>query len=273
MVESLESANIYDRLFELVKRLRGENGCPWDREQTPETIHPHLVEEAYELLEAIESGDTKGICEELGDVLFHIFFLARIFEEVNAFTMEDVVQGIIEKMVRRHPHVFGRTSRVSNADEVRSQWQRIKAQEGKQSGTEVGASFLDGVPKDLPALMRAYRLGQRASKVGFDWSDFTDIIAKVEEELKELREVLEKDIEGPEVSEEFGDVLFSMVNLARSIHVHPETALSRATSKFVRRFKFVEDTLKRQGRSLESASLAEMDEIWEKSKMKPDPFA
>ena len=267
MVTSLGSGSRYDQLFELVKRLRGENGCPWDREQTPESIHPHLVEEAYELLEAIESGDRKGACEELGDVLFHVFFLARIFEESEAFTMAEVIQGIIDKMVRRHPHVFGETSRVSNTEEVRSQWQRIKAQE-KEYAQKADVSLLDGVPKELPALMRAYRLGQRASKVGFDWSDPYEVLEKVVEELKELQEVLEADPSSSEVSEEFGDLLFSMVNLARAIKVHPETALWAATSKFVRRFKFVEDTLRRQGRSIDSASLAEMDEIWEASKKK-----
>lgn len=267
MVASLGSGSRYDQLFELVKRLRGENGCPWDREQTPESIHPHLVEEAYELLEAIESDDRAGVCEELGDVLFHVFFLARIFEESEAFTMADVIQGIIDKMVRRHPHVFGETSRVSNAAEVRSQWQRIKAQE-KEYAQEADISLLDGVPKQLPALMRAYRLGQRASKVGFDWSDPNEVVEKVEEELKELQEVLEANPKSSAVSEEFGDLLFSMVNLARTLKVHPETALWKATSKFVKRFKFVEETLKQKGRSLEAASLAEMDDIWEASKKK-----
>ena len=225
------------------------------------------MEEAYELLEAIESGDRAGVCEELGDVLFHVFFLTRIFEESEAFTMADVIQGIIDKMVRRHPHVFGETSRVSNAEEVRSQWQRIKAQE-KAHAQEADVSLLDGVPKQLPALMRAYRLGQRASKVGFDWSDPNEVVEKVEEELKELQEVLEADPKSSAVSEEFGDLLFSMVNLARTLKVHPETALWKATSKFVKRFKFVEETLKQKGQSLEAASLAEMDDIWEASKKK-----
>lgn len=267
MVESPGSETIYHRLYELVKRLRGKDGCPWDREQTPESIHPYLVEEAYELLDAIESGDTGDVCEELGDVLFHIFFLARIFEESNAFTMEDVLNQITEKMIRRHPHVFGPTREVSNAEEVRSQWQRIKAEEGKQEKKEQG-SFLGGVPEHLPALLRAYRLGQRASKVGFDWSHYSEVLAKVEEELKELREVLDKDSQSPEAASEFGDLLFAMVNLARSIQVHPETALWKATSKFVRRFRFVEERLKQEGASVESASLAEMDRIWEESKKK-----
>ena len=265
MVESPESGSTYNRLYELVKRLRGEDGCPWDREQTPESIHPYLVEEVYELLEAIQLGDVAGTREELGDVLFHIFFLVRIFEESKAFTLEDVLETIIEKMIRRHPHVFGPTREVSNAEEVRSQWQRIKAQERKQ-GNKAEGSFIDKVPKGLPPLLQAYRLGQRASRVGFDWPDYTGVMVKVEEEIKELREVLDRDRKSPKVSEEFGDLLFSMVNLARVIKVHPEIALRKTTLKFIKRFKFVEDTLKQRGGTLKEASLTEMDEIWEEAK-------
>lgn len=266
-MKELESGGTYDGLFELVSRLRGENGCPWDREQTPESIHPYLIEEAYELREAIESQDPTAICEELGDVLFHVFFLARVFEESNAFTMKDVLRGITEKMIRRHPHVFA-SATVSNADEVRSQWRRIKAEEGKQEDTGTDASLLDRVPRDLPVLMRAYRLGQEAAKVGFDWPDCSGVVAKVKEELGELEAVLTPGPDGHEVEvmEEFGDLIFSMVNLARLIKVHPETALWRATAKFVDRFQFVEERLRKAGRSPAAASLAEMDEIWEESK-------
>jgi tetrapyrrole methylase family protein/MazG family protein len=268
VVEKAASSNSYDRLFELVKCLRGENGCPWDRQQTPESIHPYLVEETYELREAIESGDHSAICEELGDVLFHIFFLARVFEEAEAFTMEDVLDGITEKMIRRHPHVFQSTCSVTDADEVRAQWRRIKAEEAKSDDDDTDASLLDAVPKDLPPLLRAYRLGQEASKVGFDWPNVSGVTDKVEEEFRELRDVLKTHPGGPEISGEFGDLLFSMVNLARFLGVQPDTALWTAIGKFVNRFRFVETRLKARGRSLEEAALTEMDELWEEAKEK-----
>ena len=265
MEKALGSGNCYDRLIELVKILRSDGGCPWDQKQTPESIKLYLLEEVYELLHAVELGAPGKICEELGDVLFHIVFLARIFEESNAFNIEGVIEGITEKMVRRHPHVFGQVNDVSTVDDVKSQWHEIKTEEAKSNSVNADSSFLDSVPKKLPALMRAYRLGERASKFGFDWPDAEGVLKKVEEEFCELKDVLDKGGQD-RLAEEFGDLLFSIVNLSRFIKVHPETALSKAISKFITRFKFVEKTLSKQGRSLESASLEEMDKLWEECK-------
>lgn len=249
----------FDDLVSLVLRLRGDRGCPWDRVQTPETIKIYLIEEAYEVLEALEAGEHKAVCAELGDLLFHIVFLATIFEEEGAFTAKDVIQTITEKMIRRHPHVFGE-ARVSSAQEVRQQWHQIKVGEAKDKD-EARTCFLDSIPQRLPALMRVHRLAQRASMVGFDWPDVHSVLMKLEEGLRELKAALKGD-DAEKTAEEFGDLLFDMANLGRCIGVHPETALTKAISRFVTRFNVFEESLRQQGRSLESASREEMAEIW-----------
>ncbi len=254
----------FEGLIALVKILRSDQGCPWDREQTPEQIKTYLLEEAYEVLGALESGNPEDVCAELGDLLFHILFLARIFEEAGDFNIRDVVQTITEKMIRRHPHVFGQ-AQVSSSDEVRQRWHEIKMAEAKDKDT-AQSSFLDSVPEKLPALMRAYRLGERAARVRFDWPDIHGVLSKVDEELAELKSAL-KGGDAEKSAEEFGDLLFTMVNLGRFIRVHPEAALTRSISKFVKRFKIIEQSLRQQGRTLESASLEEMDAIWEQCKI------
>lgn len=248
-------------LVELVEILRSDHGCPWDREQTPEQIKTYLLEEAYEVLEALDSGSTEDVCAELGDLLFHILFLARIFEEAGSFNIGDVVQAITEKMIRRHPHVFGQ-AQVSSSDEVRHRWHEIKMAEAKDKDT-AQSSFLDSVPQKLPALMRAYRISERAAKAGFDWPDVDSLLKKLDEKLSELKAAL-KTANAEKLAEELGGLLFTMVNLSRFMRVHPEAALTRAISKFVNRFKMIEQALKQQGRTLESASLQEMDAILEK---------
>jgi MazG family protein len=239
-------------------RLRGSDGCPWDRRQTKEDLKPFLIEETYEILEALDRDDAQGLQEELGDLLFHIIFMARIAQEEGAFDISAVIQGVAEKMRRRHPHVFG-SSEVSGAHEVEVNWARLKAAE-KPRG-----SLMEGLPLHLPALMRAYRLTQRASAVGFDWKDKDEVWKKLQEELEEFQEALrEGGKEG--LREEFGDILFTLVNLARFIGVDPEDALRGVTNKFAERFTYIERRLREEGKDPCEASLAEMDALWEESK-------
>jgi tetrapyrrole methylase family protein / MazG family protein len=247
-------------LVAIMARLRGEDGCPWDRRQTKEDLKPFLIEETYEILEALDRGDDQGLQEELGDLLFHIIFMARIAEEEGAFDIDDVTHGVAEKMVRRHPHIFG-SSKVSGAPEVEANWARLKAAE-KPRG-----SLMEGLPQHLPALMRAYRLTQRASQVGFDWEHKDQVWAKLEEELKEFQQAL-KEEKKEQMREELGDILFTLVNLARFIGVDPEDALRRVTNKFAERFTYIEQRLREQGKAPHEVSLAEMDALWEESKSK-----
>jgi len=245
-------------LVAIMARLRGADGCPWDRRQTKEDLRPFLIEEVYEILEALDRGDDEGLCEELGDLLFHIVFMARIAEEEGAFDIDDVTQGVAEKMIRRHPHVFGGTE-VAGPGEVEANWAKIKAAEKPRE------SLMEGIPIYLPALMRAYRLTQRASKVGFDWENKDQVWEKLQEELQEFQEVLGKEEKG-ERREELGDILFTLVNLARFIEVDPEDALRRVTNKFTKRFRYIEKRLRKEGKDPSGASLAEMDALWEESK-------
>jgi tetrapyrrole methylase family protein/MazG family protein len=248
----------FDDLVDIMTRLRGADGCPWDRRQTRETLKPFLIEETYEILEALDKEDDQGLREELGDLLFHIIFMARIAHEEGAFDIDDVISGIAEKMVRRHPHVFG-NSEVSGPHEVEANWAKLKAEEKPR------ASLMEGIPKHLPALMGAYRLTQRASKVGFDWESKDQVWEKLEEELKEFQEALGEGHK-QELREELGDVLFTLVNLARFIDVDPEDALRRVTNKFAERFRYIEQRLHEEGRDPHKATLAEMDALWEESK-------
>ena len=254
------SGDPFDRLITLVKRLRSPRGCPWDQVQSPETIKIHLIEEAYEVLDAIDSGTHEEVCAELGDLLFHIVFLAVMFEEVGAFNVTNVVETVTEKMFRRHPHVFGE-AQVSGAREVREQWHAIKMEEAKDTDV-TGGSFLDSVPHKLPALMRAYRLIERASRVGLNGGDVASALMKVEEDSAELKAALAEGDEG-NTAKRYGDLLFSMANLGRLAGVHPETALTATISGFVTDFKRLEKGLKEQGRTLESASPEEIHRLWE----------
>jgi len=239
-------------------QLRGEGGCPWDRRQTKDSLKPFLIEETYEILEALDAGDEKGLKEELGDLLFHIIFMARIAQEEGSFDIYDVIQTVAEKMIRRHPHVFGR-SHVSGPHEVEANWVRLKAEERPDR------SLMDGLPRRLPALMRAYRLTQRASKVGFDWEHKDQVWEKLQEELRELKDAMQEG--GAEkLGDEFGDVLFTLVNLARFIGIDPEDALRRTTDRFAQRFRYIEKRLKEKGRDPHEVSLAEMDALWQQSK-------
>lgn len=249
----------FDKLVKIMEALRGEDGCPWDREQTRQSLKPFLIEEAYELLEAIEEDDPAKIKEELGDLLFQIVFHARIAEERGEFDIRDVIEAISGKMVSRHPHVFG-GKRLRTADEVLDGWEEHKRQEGK-----LKESILEGIPGNLPSLLKAHRVQDRVSRVGFDWEKAEDVVKKVESELDEFKSALKGGDEG-EVEEEFGDVLFTLVNLSRFVDINPEEALRKTISRFIRRFSYIETSAKREGRALADYTLEEMDHLWEEAK-------
>ncbi len=259
-----------DALLKLIETLRGEDGCPWDKKQTPRSMASYLTEELYELIDAIESKEPKDVCEELGDLLFHIFFIARLFQEQGRFDIKDVISVSVEKMTRRHPHVFG-TQKIRSADEVKNQWHRIKMKEKNHGRTE---SITDSVPTRLPALMRAYRLSERAAKTGFDWNHIDTVIEKLEEELSELKSALKSGNTGDEnphnVALEFGDILFTLVNVARFLNIHPETALTDATKKFEDRFRHLEKIVFAGGKSIDALSPEEMNRLWEAAKEQLD---
>jgi len=239
-VDSLPAG--FDGLVALVKILRSDGGCPWDREQTAEQIKTYLMEEAYELLDALESDDPENVAAELGDLLFHIVFLARIFEETGVFDMGHVVQLIMEKMIRRHPHVFGQT-RLSNSDEVRRQWHEIKQGEAKLKDAAQSSS-LSSVPRNLPALMRAYRICERASRLSSEPSNVNGIIEGLDKTLGAFKESLQAG-DSTKLAEKLGDLLFTIVNLGRVVRVHPEAALTQTTEKFIAQLEPTEDTPKK----------------------------
>ena len=251
-------------LLNIMDRLRDPGGCPWDREQTYATLRNYLLEECYEVVEALDGGDREGLREELGDLLFQIVFLSRLAKEEGAFTAEDVATGIAEKMVRRHPHVFGR-ERADTSEEVLRNWEEIKR---KEKGTPAGsASVLAGIPRGLPALLKAQRLGTKAARVGFDWHRDVDVLDKIDEEVGELRRAAEAG-RPEDVREEFGDLLFSLVMLARRLEVDAEEALEGANRKFQARFHEVERRLAAAGIPIQDAGLATLDRVWTEVKGK-----
>jgi tetrapyrrole methylase family protein / MazG family protein len=255
------------KLVDLVARLRGENGCPWDREQTRESLKPMLIEEAYEVLDALDGASPAELKEELGDLLFQVVFHAQIAQEKGEFRLADIIDRLHEKMVRRHPHVFGGAD-LRTADDVLRNWEDIKAAErgtSSSSSPDSSRSLLDGMPSRLPALHQAYQMTAKASRVGFDWPDLEAILEKLQEETSETLEAhAAKD--QARLIDETGDLLFVAVNVARFLGVDPETALRRSNRKFERRFRYVEAKIKNQGRELKDASLAEMDALWEEAK-------
>ncbi len=254
---------LFSRLVEIVIRLRGPNGCPWDRKQTPESLKKYLLEEAYEIIDAIDSSDTQEVCEEIGDLLFLLIFLTYLYEEAGAFSIGEMLRLCADKMIRRHPHVFGQAA-VNCAREVIAQWQKIKEEESRSK--EKGRSaVLGNLPKTLPALQRAFRVGERASRVGFDWPSAIEIFPKLEEEFLELKEALH-DQDERRLKEEIGDLLFTMANLSRKLNINPEEALTQAVEKFIYRFIKMEDYFKSQGKDLREVSLEDMDQVWEEIK-------
>ncbi|HLA36942.1 MAG TPA: nucleoside triphosphate pyrophosphohydrolase [Candidatus Brocadiales bacterium] len=256
----MQDNNLFQELVALMERLRGTGGCPWDKEQTHESLKPYLVEETYEVIDAIDSGEPAKLKEELGDLLFQVIFHAQIAKENNAFDVAGVLKGCLEKMTSRHPHVFGE-EQLKTAEEVLRAWHKIKHKEsgGKEK------SIIGSLPRHMPALQKAFKVQKKAARVGFDWEKVEDVIAKMEEELREVRQALAKG-DYQEVKEELGDLLFSAANLSRFLKVNPEEALEKAIGKFIRRFKRVEAELAAQGKEIGHASLEEMDKIWEDTK-------
>jgi len=254
------------KLENLVDRLRGENGCPWDRDQTRESLKPMLVEEAYEVLDALDAVDPAELKEELGDLLFQVVFHARIAKENGEFTLAEVIDRLHDKMVRRHPHVFG-SAELRTAEDVLRNWEDIKAAEKGEtssSNPESEKSILDGIPSRLPAVYEAFQVTAKASRVGFDWRTPDEVLDKMEEEIRELREAIEQSPD--RITDEVGDLLFVAINVARVLGVDPETALKASNRKFTRRFRYVETSIKEQGRELKNATLGEMDALWEEAK-------
>ncbi len=243
----------------IVRRLRAPGGCPWDAQQTPETLKTYVLEEAYELVEALDSGDPGKIKEELGDLLLHLVFLSDLYQERGEFSLAEVTAGIAAKMIHRHPHVFG-DAKAETREELRRIWEQAKIQEGKAAVPSLGQ-----VSPALPALVQAQRLGEAAARMGFDWPSLKGALAKVEEEWQELREALSQP-PNPAWEEELGDLLFSLVNVARFLNIDSEGALRRTIFKFIKRFNVVERTLAKAGKTPETASLEEMDAIWEACK-------
>jgi tetrapyrrole methylase family protein/MazG family protein len=248
----------FDELVDVMEKLRSKNGCPWDREQSHESLKPYIIEETYEVLDAIDAGDDVELREELGDLLLQIVFHAQIASEQDRFTMNDVAASIVEKLKRRHPHVFGDVE-VEDSRDVLRNWEEIKKQEGKDS-------VLEGVPDGLPALLKAQRIQEKVGRVGFDWEDIGGAFAKVHEEIDELdRAVKEGDREGME--DEFGDILFSLVNVARFLDINAEESLRQATKKVSSRFRYIERRIAEKGdRSIEEYSLEELDDLWDEAK-------
>ncbi len=252
----------FDALCELSARLRAPDGCPWDREQTFESLKTYIIEEAYEVVDAITAGDPGMLAGELGDLLFQIIFVAQIATEQGLFDVDQVCAGINDKMVRRHPHVFGDVA-VSGASEVVRNWETIKAGERREK------SALAGVPRQLPALLKALRITEKAAAIGFDWERANDVVTKLEEEVRELKVEIESGSVGGAregVREELGDVLFVIANLARQLGVDPEAALQGANAKFARRFQAMEESAHAQGARLSALSLEELDALWEAAK-------
>lgn len=249
----------FDELVDIVSKLRGPGGCPWDREQTRETLKPFLVEEFYELIDAIDDNDNDGIKEELGDLLFQIVLQSQLFSEEGEFDVNEVVDGIATKMVQRHPHVFG-DKVFETSVEVEKWWEEHKRKEGKEHDSAIG-----GVPRALPALLRAQKIQLKATKVGFDWERIEDAFAKIEEEIIEFREAVQrKDRE--DIEDELGDIFFVLVRIANFVDVNPEDALRRAIRKFIGRFNYVEKNAVKQGKKLSEMTLAQMDVLWNEAK-------
>ena len=270
---STRAAGEFIRLVEIMGTLRGPGGCPWDREQTIDTLKPFVLEETYEVIEAIDRHDHTGLCEELGDFVFEAVFLAQLESEAGHFEIADSLKLVADKLVRRHPHVFARGEgepALDSAGQVRARWEEIKKQERDESGQSPRPkTLLSGIAPALPALLRAFHIGTRAASVGFEWERAGDVVTKIQEEVDELREVVDA---GPaadpeRAEEEMGDLLFAIANLARKLGIEPETALRKANDKFTRRFASMEAHVADSGRAMRDMSLEELEQEWQRVKL------
>jgi nucleoside triphosphate diphosphatase len=259
----------FTRLVEIVATLRSPEGCPWDREQTVDSLKPYVLEETYEVVEAIDRGDAAALCEELGDFVFEAVFVAQLEAEAGHFTIADSLTAIADKLIRRHPHVFARqdgAAPISTAGEVVTKWEEIKAQE--RGGASKPKTLLGTVPAALPALLRAYQIGLRAKSVGFDWLRPADVVDKIQEEVDEIREAVANGAASSreQVEEEMGDLLFTIANLSRQLGVEPETALRKANDKFTKRFGTMESAIETSGRRMSDLNLHELEREWQQAK-------
>jgi ATP diphosphatase len=256
--------------------LRGPDGCPWDREQTIDSLNPFVLEETYEVLEAIDRHDHAGLCEELGDFVFEAVFLAQLESEAGHFEIADSLKIVADKLVRRHPHVFARSTgepKLESAGQVKTRWEEIKALEKTARGDgTTPKTLLGGIAAALPSLLRAHQIGSRAASVGFDWVRAEGVVAKIQEEVDELREVIEGGSDRARAEEEMGDLLFAMANLARKLGIEPETALRKANEKFTGRFGAMERMVAESGRTMRDMSLEELEEEWERAKSAQPPI-
>src|SRR5499425_1245966 len=273
---SVKTGPKFEKLVEIMTTLRGPNGCPWDKQQDFNSLKPMLVEEVYEVLEAVETEDYDGLSEELGDLLLHVLFNAQLAKEAGHFDINTVIQNISDKLVRRHPHVFG-TESASTPEEVIKNWEAIKAQEKAKKlkdRTPEQRSLLEGIPSKLPAIHEAHQISSRAARAGFDWPDVNGIFDKLQEEVRELKEVISSsgsEKKRDRLEDEIGDILFVIVNIARYLKIDSESALKRANRKFKTRFQFMEAELAKQGKTLEQTPLDEMEALWQKAKSESIP--
>ncbi len=254
----------FNDLVKVMEKLRSEEGCPWDREQTHKSLIKYLLEEAYEVVDAILKNKDEELKEELGDLLLQVVFHSQIAKERGAFTVDDVIDGITRKLIFRHPHVFRGKEGIETPEDVSREWEKLKEKEGKKR-----ESILDGIPESMPALERAYKIQKRAEKVGFDWKDFKGIKEKIVEELDEIEQEIERG-NREKLEEEVGDLLFMAVNLARFLKVHPEVALRKANQKFERRFRYMEKRAKEMGKELKEMDIDQMEELWKEAKEKEE---
>ena len=276
MATPTSAADEFARLVELVRLLRSPEGCPWDREQTLQTLRPFVLEEAYEVLQALDHDDRPALCEEIGDFIFEAVLLAQVCTESGDFTLADSLRSISDKLIRRHPHVFGTSDggeappKPTTPGEVLERWEALKAKEKSDSGTP--RTTLGGVPATLPSLLRAHEIGVRAAAVGFDWERAADVVAKIEEEVGELRAEIDAGAAARErAEEEMGDLLFAIANLSRKLGIEPESALRQANEKFTRRFSAMEAAIRASGRSLSDCTLQDMEDDWSRVKAAERP--
>jgi MazG family protein len=270
MPDPTRAAAAFTRLIEIMATLRGPDGCPWDREQTIDTLKPFVLEETYEVLEAIDAHDHAALREELGDFMFEAVFLAQLEAEAGHFTIADSLDNVADKLVRRHPHVFARDTgeaALDSASRVRTRWEEIKSEE-RAGSAEKTKTLLSGIAAALPALLRAFHIGSRAASVGFEWSTTRDVVAKIQEEVDELREVVDAagEIDQARAEEEMGDLLFSIAQLSRRLGIEPETALRKADDKFTRRFERLEQSITASGRAMKEMTLDELEAEWQRLK-------
>jgi MazG family protein len=268
---SARAGDRFEQLVGIMRTLRSEHGCAWDRQQTLQTLRPFVLQETYELLDALDREDYAALEHELGDFLFEAVFLAQICEEEGRFSITDSITAIADKLIRRHPHIFDESGKASlTPKQVKQQWEEIKAKERTDAG-ESGKTLLSGVPRSMPSLLRAYELSTRAAQVGFDWPTTADVIDKVDEEIRELRDAVKtQGASSREAEEEFGDLLFSLVNVARKLGIEPEAALRVANDKFQRRFDDVERQVRADGQTFRDVTLARLEEYWHRAKNTKD---